>query len=217
MRDDEAPIRLNDDEVRTAIRTRLRDGLPCNAPTLREAVGGGGTERLVRLLREVRAESPDASRIQINSSTAIAETLPPELEKRFEALRFDMLATVVRVREEERAAAAAAAEHAARATQMRLDRVSDDEATATNNALELAKCLDLALARMRELEVENTALVKRGTDAEVLRQHEAANYQARWTALDTAYHALLARVIPPKMPRARATATNARNRQSRKV
>ena len=109
MRDDEAPPRLNDDEVRTVIRTRLRDGLPCNAPTLRETVGGGGTERLVRRLREVRAESHDGSGLQMVAPNTIAAILPPELEKRLDALRTDMLATIARTRTEERAAAAAAA------------------------------------------------------------------------------------------------------------
>ena len=82
---------------------------PCNAPTLRETVGGGGTERLVRRLREVRAESHDGSGLQMVAPNTIAAVLPPELEKRLDALRTDMLATIARTRTEERAAAAAAA------------------------------------------------------------------------------------------------------------
>ena len=124
MRDDEAPARLSDDEVRTVIRTRLQESLPCNAPTLREAVGGGGTERLVRSLRAVRAESHDGIGIQIDTPNAIAEALPPELEKRLDALRTNMLMTIARMRTEERAAAAAATEREMVCTQSGTTHVS---------------------------------------------------------------------------------------------
>lgn len=220
MSDANASNRSTDDDVRRIIRSRLRDGLPCNAPTLRDAVGGGGTQRLVRLLREVRAESHDGSALQITTPTATAEGLPPELEKHFHALRADMLATIARVRIEERAAAAAAMDQSSRAAQFRVDRVTDDETTATNNALELAACLDFALARVGDLEAQNTALVQREAHANMLRRDEAAISHARWTALDTAYHTLAARVIPPKPPRWRSTPprqTGASNKKSRKA
>jgi hypothetical protein len=216
MPQDPATPRLTDDEVRQVIRSRLRDGLPCNAIALREAVNGGGTERLVRLLKDVRAETQYSEQVML-SHTTLGDTLPKDVEIRMEALRTDILSSISRARHEERAAASAAQQHAAHAAQVRLERVVDEEESAAQNAIALARSLDAALARVQLLEEMNSQLNQRAIDAEVGAREHAAAAQARWDALDTAYQSLLKHVSPSITARKRrAGADGARTTKASK-
>jgi hypothetical protein len=70
--------KMQDDEIKDAIRRRLDDGLPCGVVALRQALGGrGGTDRLMALIEEVRGASGVGSGRSAVSSPAGARRRCP--------------------------------------------------------------------------------------------------------------------------------------------
>lgn len=165
---------MSDEQIKDIIRQRRTDGLSCKPAILREVIGRGGTERLFRLVREVRREQLLATDGPTDFAEAVGhdEALPLELRKRVEALTRELIACIARARIEERATGQEMTCRSQEEAARRLSALTELESVGAEDTREVAQTLDALSQRVDEL--ERTVAAEESRANEALRMLAAA-------------------------------------------
>jgi chromosome segregation ATPase len=170
--------KMQDEEIKDAIRRRLDDGLPCGVVALRQALGGrGGTDRLMALIEEVRGERRGIGEVGGLFAGGSEEALPREVARLLDQVAHTVTVAVQRVRAEERTTAAALIEQAQHAAQTRIESAAEESRETLRDAADLARAHDELVAQADALEAVRAELEHRLSQSEA-RVAEQADHVA---------------------------------------